>query len=427
MSTAYFSLASGDFLETWSAIDRLKVNDDWSSVPSIVGYLGDTSPQSPNWDPRTVTAAALGAVDVIANQTNPSAANAPGGVAEFHLTDLVYGSTIALNGSGTADAPSLVLYLDATGRKDLVLSVDLRDLDGSGDDAAQSIAVQYRIGGTGNWINVEGGYLSDVTQGPGLSGQVTHLDVALGAAVDGQGQVEVRILTTNAVGNDEWVGIDNIKVTSQPTGGETVPVVSVEASDALAAEGTDPAFGFTFTRTGGDTTKPLTVSYTIGGTATAGEDYTPAATGTVTFGADETSVTLSFSAIDDPIVESRRESVQITLVDGAAYNLAPASTAAASIVSDDGHPVRIHEVQGSTAASGMVGQAVVIEAIVTGDFQNEDSDSSRELNGFFVQEERADWDERADVRRHLHLRIGRGRECLATRSASSAPWANSPG
>jgi predicted extracellular nuclease/2',3'-cyclic-nucleotide 2'-phosphodiesterase (5'-nucleotidase family) len=52
----------------------------------------------------------------------------------------------------------------------------------------------------------------------------------------------------------------------------------------------------------------------------------------------------------------------------------------------------IHEIQGSAEASPLLGQAVTIEAIVIGDFQNGDGDSGRNLGGFYVQEENADAD-----------------------------------
>ena len=54
--------------------------------------------------------------------------------------------------------------------------------------------------------------------------------------------------------------------------------------------------------------------------------------------------------------------------------------------------VKIHEIQGSGDTSPLVGQTVAVEAIVVGDFQNGDGDVSRELGGFFLQEENADAD-----------------------------------
>ena len=54
--------------------------------------------------------------------------------------------------------------------------------------------------------------------------------------------------------------------------------------------------------------------------------------------------------------------------------------------------LKIHEVQGSGAASPEVGNLVAIEGIVVGDFQDGASGFNGDLNGFFVQEEDADAD-----------------------------------
>lgn len=193
MSSAFFSLASGNLTQNWSDPGLISANDGWSGVPSIVGYLGDIG-SATGADPQTLTGAALGAIDVNANQTNPNSFTT-GGVAEFAVAD----PTIALAGSGTADAPSLVLYLDATGRENVTVAFNARDIDGSSDNAVQQLAVQYRIGGAGDWTNVTGGYFADVTTG-GSATQVTPVSLMLPAAANGQPQVEVRILTTNEIG-----------------------------------------------------------------------------------------------------------------------------------------------------------------------------------------------------------------------------------
>ena len=103
-------------------------------------------------DPHTLTGDALGAIDVIANQANANTITS-GGVAEF---DGIADPTVALQGSGTADAPPLVLYLDATGRQNVRVQFNARDIDGSADNATQQLNVQYRIGETGTWTNVTG-------------------------------------------------------------------------------------------------------------------------------------------------------------------------------------------------------------------------------------------------------------------------------
>ena len=199
------------FSQNWSNAALITANDDWSGVPGIVGFLGDHDAGSPTGvDPQTVVADVAVAVDVIANQVSTAITN--GGVAEFDLADDVVG----LQGSGTADAPYLLLHINTSGFQSILLSYNVRDIDGTADNAVQQVAAQYRIGTTGPWTNIAGTYIADATTGPSLATLVTPIAVALPGAADNQPQVQIRILTTNAVGNDEWVGIDDITVEGTP-------------------------------------------------------------------------------------------------------------------------------------------------------------------------------------------------------------------
>ncbi len=148
------------FTQDWTNIGLITANDDWSAVPGIQGFLGDynTGGSPTNVDPRTLLQDML-TIDVIANQTNPDTLTS-GGVAEF---DTIPNPVVALNGSGTADAPSIVLYVNTTGQSNIRLTCNLRDIDASADNSAQQINVQYRVGSTGDFSNVPGGYLADVS------------------------------------------------------------------------------------------------------------------------------------------------------------------------------------------------------------------------------------------------------------------------
>jgi hypothetical protein len=219
MSKIYFNLAGGNLSQDWSNTGLITTNDNWSNVPSFEGFLGQDITTATGVNPGALLtdSAQANDLDVSANLTNPDQTGAPGGVGEFHITN----PTIALNGSGTADAPHLIMYLNATGRQNVVVSFKARDLDGSTDNAIMPIAVQYRIGETGNWTNLppSGGAATDsqvldATTGPSLATLETDVTVTLPSAVNNQAQVQVRFITANAAGNDEWVGIDNINVTS---------------------------------------------------------------------------------------------------------------------------------------------------------------------------------------------------------------------
>ena len=201
------------FSQAWTNTTLITANDNWSGVPGIIGYLGDyTGAQPANVDPQTLLSDTVGSsIDVIANQNNPNT-NTNGGVAEFDgITDPV----VALQGSGTADAPHIVIYLNTTGLQNITVSYNVRDIDNSGDNAVQQVALHYRVGSSGSFTNLPTGYLSDATAGPTAT-LTTPVTVTLPAAANNQAQVQLRIMTTNATGSDEWVGIDDISVTGTP-------------------------------------------------------------------------------------------------------------------------------------------------------------------------------------------------------------------
>ncbi|HXG83008.1 MAG TPA: FG-GAP-like repeat-containing protein [Pyrinomonadaceae bacterium] len=198
----------------------ITANDDWSAVPGIIGYLGDdAATTAPDIDPRTILMS-FATQDVIANQANPDTLP-NGGVAEF---DGIPNPVVALQGSGSADYPHLVIYLNTTGKSNILVSYNARDVDGQTADAVQQINTQYRVGGTGNYSNVEGGYIADASAaGATLS---TPVNVTLPADADNRALVEVRIMTTNATGSDEWIGIDDINISAGDGTATPTPTVT---------------------------------------------------------------------------------------------------------------------------------------------------------------------------------------------------------
>jgi predicted extracellular nuclease len=200
------------FAQDWSNSDLITTSDDWGGVHGIAGYRGDGLVSMTGIDPQTVLGEGTLVVDVNANQANPSTF-ATGGVAEFTEAGTGNNAVVALQGSGTADAPHLVITVTTAGLSAVTVSYNLRDVDGSADNAVQSVALQYRVGTTGNYVNVPGGFVADATTGPGLATLVTPVSVTLPAAAADKPIVQFRVITTDAGGSDEWVGIDDIHVT----------------------------------------------------------------------------------------------------------------------------------------------------------------------------------------------------------------------
>lgn len=205
------------FSQAWTNPGLITLNGNWSGVPGIVGFRGDNLAAVPGTDPQQVTVASA-VIDVNANETDPNTFG-PGGVTEF---DTLADPVVALKGSTTADAPNIVLTLDTTGLIDLHVAYNLRDVDGSTNDAFQSVALQYRVGMTGLFTNLPAGFVEDATTGPSLATLVTAVSVTLPAVASNKPTVQVRVITTDAPGFDEWVGVDDISVTGR---GDQAPVV----------------------------------------------------------------------------------------------------------------------------------------------------------------------------------------------------------
>ena len=261
--------------QDWTDTDQITVADDWSGVDGIEGFLGaDPSTDSAPYDPRTRTDH-TGDLDVVDDQLSTTITN--GGVGEFHIANPVVG----LQGSNSADTPYLLIYLDTTGRQDINVSYSLRDIDAN-DDSIQPVALQFRVGDSGSFINVDAAYVADATAGPGLEQPVTPISVVLPAAANNQPLVQVRVITGNAAGSDEWIGVDDITVTGEPfveptptPTPEPTPTPTPEASPTpTPTPEASPTPTPTPTPTPDATPAPITISQVYGGGGNTGAPLT---------------------------------------------------------------------------------------------------------------------------------------------------------
>ncbi|WP_242137067.1 endonuclease/exonuclease/phosphatase family protein [Sphingomonas sp. TREG-RG-20F-R18-01] len=373
MTTTYWNLGGGDLYQDWSNIGLITTNDDWSGVPSIMGYRGDGLTSGTGIDPRTLTGTSP-VIDVNANQTNPNTFTT-GGVTEFQIAN----PTIALSGSGTAAAPYLAMYLDATGRQGVTLSFTLRDLENGPDNAVQQVAVQYRLGDTGAWVNVPGGYVADATSGPNAFGADIPVSVTLPSDANNAATLQVRVMTTNAIGNDEWVGIDDIKVTSSAGTGNVPGVLSIGDASTIEGDAGSHMIDFTVSRIGGangavDATYSVLLPGGNGG-ASASDFGAVALTGTVHFADGQATAKISLPVLGDRAPEPN-ETFSITLSNPTNGATIDRATATGTILNDDILPLKIGQIQGEGHTSGFVGQTVLTEGVVT----------AVDSNGFYIQD-----------------------------------------
>ncbi len=132
------------------------------------------------------------------------------------------------------------------------------------------------------------------------------------------------------------LGLNPLDATSTPRVADLVAgkktllsgnAINLGVSVARAYESTGTPAEFTIFRTGG--IEPLSISYTISGTAGAGNDYTPLS-GTVTVPAGAHSVKIPVTPLPDALTEAQ-ESVTIALQSGTGFSLGTPVTASVQI------------------------------------------------------------------------------------------------
>ncbi|MGC1374854.1 MAG: ExeM/NucH family extracellular endonuclease, partial [Anaerolineales bacterium] len=397
------------FSQNWSNTSLITTANDWSGVPGIIGYRGDGLTAATGTDPQTILAdGTTTPVNVLANQTNPSTLTT-GGVAEF---DTLANPVVALQGSGTASAPFILIAINTTGQSSINVVYNLRDVDGSTDNAVQPVALQYRVGSTGNFTNIPAAFVADASSGPSLATLVTAVNVTLPAAADNQALVQLRIITANAVGSDEWIGIDDISISAAAP---TFPSGVGSASPNSVAPGDTTLLTVAVTPGANPTSTSLAVSgdlSSIGGASnqtffddgsngdvTAG-DNTFSFLAAIPVDTSESAKSLPVS-ISDAQARSGATSIDLTVTSGATPtpSITPTATPSptpsltpsptTSPLGLCGDPATfIHTIQGSGLTSPLDGASgVIIEGVVVGDYQN-----ANQFGGFHVQEQDSDVD-----------------------------------
>ncbi len=162
--------------------------------------------------------------------------------------------------------------------------------------------------------------------------------VTVDPTVDTTVELDETVILTVAPGTGYNVAAVNSSATGTITNDDTD--VSIAVVPASVAEDGATNLVYTFTRTG-VTSTPLTVNFTIGGTATFNTDYTQtgAATfvppnGTVTFGAGNSTATVTVDPSAD-VTSELDETVILTLEAGTGYNVVAPSSATGTITNDD--------------------------------------------------------------------------------------------
>ncbi len=206
-------------------------------------------------------------------------------------------------------------------------------------DISAPLTVSYDVGGTAS--------LGSDYNGIPTVGTPKSLTIAAGAAS--------ATLSVTPVGDLTVESNETVVLTLQAGSGYTVassapvvgtilnddrPTVTLTLAPSTVTESGSDNLVYTFTRSVA-TADPLTVSYSLGGTASPGNDYSGLASGigtrTVTIAAGSGSSQVVVDPIDDTTIESH-ETVVLTLLSNSAYTVGTTSPITGTISNDDSNP-----------------------------------------------------------------------------------------
>ncbi|MGS4920210.1 MULTISPECIES: ExeM/NucH family extracellular endonuclease [Mameliella] len=239
-------------------------------------------------------------------------------------------------------------------------------------------------------IDIDG----DAADLAGYDGTLTNdFTTYASSALNGMSGSTLTVTLTAGVNNGGGEAFAMRDIVIDRAGAVTTPELAIAATDADKLEGDSGSTGFTFTVTrSGDTTAATTVDYAVsGGGADAADFGGSLPSGTVSFAAGETSKTITVQVTGDTDIETD-EGFTVTLSNASGAATISTATATGTIRTDDIGITAIHDIQGATDTSPLVGQTVTVEAVVVGDFQDGDADAARNLRGFYLQEEDGDAD-----------------------------------
>ncbi|NCR04872.1 MAG: hemolysin, partial [Microcystis aeruginosa LG13-03] len=177
-----------------------------------------------------------------------------------------------------------------------------------------ALTVNYTVSGTATNGTDYASIPTSVTFAAGSSTATVTVDPTADTTVEADETATTPV--TGTITNDDLI----------------LPSITLAISPSSVTEDGTSNLIYIFIRTG-DTTNPLTVNYSIGGTATNGTDYTLLPT-SVTFEANSAIATVTVDPTADTIVESD-ETVILALAAGTGYTIGTPNAATGTINNDD--------------------------------------------------------------------------------------------
>jgi hypothetical protein len=198
-------------------------------------------------------------------------------------------------------------------------------------DPANPLTVTYSISGTAS-NGVDYAFLSGTTNF--AAGQSTVVIPVI--PIDDIRPESTETVTLSLLSSaNYYLGLTNTATVNIADDADTTPLFTFATADTNAYERVSTLMGaFTLNRVLGDMTTPITINFTLGGTAVLGVDYIASATNSVTFGPGVTTQTIAIVPIDNALVDGDR-TVTLTVQTASGIILDPPTSGTVTIVDDE--------------------------------------------------------------------------------------------
>ena len=262
--------------------------------------------------------------------------------------------------SGTSVLTFTVTRTNNTG----AFTVDYATADGTADSSDYA-------GGTGTLTFTAGG---DLTQ---------TVSVTINGDLAIENSETLLVNLSNVVNTVQTATVTDAQGVGTITNDDFPPTVSIGDVSVLEGDAGTTTLSFTVTRTDENTAFTLDFNTVVGGTATAGDDYTAVSGGTVTFtngGALTQTVTVTING-DLTIEGDETVNVEISNINNTVGATTIADgTATGTILNDD--TLKIYEIQGAGHVSAYDGQVVTTTGVVTA--------IDKDNNAYWIQDPNGD-------------------------------------
>ncbi|QUY41438.1 Calx-beta domain-containing protein [Acaryochloris marina] len=382
-------------------------SEDFNNIGGSSGASGLTGTINFGADEtsKTITLDVLGDTDIEPDETvvvSLSNATAPG--TATISTDSA--TTTILNDDAPPPPPADIDYAIATS------AVTVTERDSGAQQVAFTVtrtgatqdasSIDFSFGGTAinseDFNNIGGssgasGLTGTINFGADETSKTITLDVLGDTTIEPDETIIVSLTNGTALGT---ATISTDSATTTILNDDTAPPPPADIDYAIATSAVTVTEGdsgaqqvtFTVTRTGA-TQDASSIDFTLGGTATNAEDFNniggssgaSGLTGTINFGADETSKTITLDVLGDTTIESD-ETIIVSLANGTASGTATISTDSAitTILNDDAPPPPLADIDYSIATSAVSltegdngAQQVTFTVTRTGSTQNASS------------------------------------------------------